>query len=295
MSTSQEHTILGNTKLYGIFGNPIGHSLSPTIQNAAFRLTNQNGVYIPLQCEAKDLEQAVASIRTFDIRGVNVTAPYKEQVIPFLDRLSPISQKMGVVNTLYWEDDQLMGTTTDPTGFLEGFKKQGHSFTDKNVAILGSGGTARTVAFALTTEEKVKNIYLVARNKKKQEAIQKEIQDVNHFNIQLLNFAEYIDMFENCDVVINATTVGMPPSTDSPLPAKNISSNQIVYDLIYSPAKTPFIQEAQKAGAQYVGGLGMLIYQGMASFNIWTGQEPSDKDVATLFTVAQQILDTRNG
>ena len=156
--------ILGTTRLIGLLGDPVSHSVSPAMLNPAFENYGIDFAYVPLRVRTADLKTAVEALRIFNFRGANVTIPHKQSIIPFLDEISDISRMMGAVNTIVNDNGRLTGTTTDPQGFLEGFREAGFSFGGQSVAILGNGGSARTLAFALLTQEMPARAVLVGRD-----------------------------------------------------------------------------------------------------------------------------------
>ncbi len=290
-------TILGTTRLIGLIGDPVSHSLSPAMHNPAFEHNGIDFAYVPLRVRHADLKSAVEALRIFNFRGANVTLPHKEAVIPFLDELSDISRLMGVVNTIVNDNGRLLGTTTDPHGFLEGFRMAGHSFEGKSVAIFGNGGSARSIVFALLTMDKPSRVVLVGRDVAKAKKLALEITATLANQIQapfapILEFAalsEYAALSPNIQIIVNATPLGMHPNIgSSPLQAGDFHTGQIVYDIVYVPEQTCLIQLAQDFGLKTVGGLGMLVHQGLASFEVWTGTTP---DVTQFFASAREQLE----
>ena len=275
IESSLKMSIRGTTRLIGLLGYPVSHSLSPAMHNAALKYHALDYAYVPWGTSPENLETAIAAIRALNLRGANVTLPYKQKVIPFLDEVSPLSLQIGAVNTIVNENGKLIGTTTDTIGFLQNFRTAGQSFVGKSVAILGNGGSARTIAFALLLEDKPTTIYIVARDKEKSQQLAKEIDQKLGYQIRILDFQDYHALKNPCDIVVNATSLGMHPnSTQSPLSSEHLFSGQIVYDIVYTPEKTQLIQYAEAKGLITVGGLGMLVYQGIASFQLWTGKIP---------------------
>ncbi len=280
--------IKGTTRLIGILGNPVHHSLSPVMHNAAYAHYGLDLAYIPLPVAAPDLPVALKALRAFHFRGANVTLPYKQAVIPLLDEVSELSQKIGAVNTIVNENGRLVGTTTDPIGFREGFYKAGHSFEKKSVAILGNGGSARTIAFTLAMMEQTLSITLVARDLDKSRTLADEVFAKTGIKLNCYTLNEYTEYAEGIQVVVNTTPLGMLPAVNSsPLPEEALRPGQVIYDIVYTPENTLLLQMANKRGLQTVGGLGMLIYQGAAAFKIWTG---IDCDPGLLFSTTRQAL-----
>ncbi len=297
----------GTTRLIGIFGDPIAHSLSPAMHNPAFAKYHLDFAYVPLQVKAKDLEKAVDALRIFNFRGANITLPHKQKIVPYLDQVSEISRLIGAVNTVVNEDGKLFGTTTDAEGFLMGFHEAGHRFSNRSVAIIGNGGSARTLIFALLLQDKLKvdksnteesgkekfgvdkptRIFLIGRDSEKTKNLIEEIKNTlqNHsiaFDPQSLE-AKSLDQYSlyknEIDIVINATPVGMKPNFSvSPLSPQDLVEGQIVYDIVYTPEQTQLLRDASSRGLKTVGGLGMLVHQGRASFKLWTRILPEASD-----------------
>ncbi len=292
----------GSTRLIGIFGDPIAHSLSPAMHNPAFVKYGLDFAYVPLQVKPPDLEKAVDALRLFNFRGANITLPHKQKILPYLDEVSEISRLMGAVNTVVNEDGKLFGTTTDAEGFLMGFHEAGHRFLNRTVAILGNGGSARTLIFALlvnaklsennsteiiTEADKPARIFLFGRDADKTNKLVAEIKSTlkthgiafDPQSLEAKSLDQYSQHKSEIDIVINATPVGMKPNfSASPLSAQDLVEGQIVYDIVYTPEQTQLLRDANARGLKTVGGLGMLVHQGRASFKLWTGILPEAAD-----------------
>jgi shikimate dehydrogenase len=280
--------IKGSTRLIGILGNPVHHSLSPAMHNAAFSHYDLDLAYLPLKVEGKDLPIAVEALRAFDFRGANVTLPHKQAVIPLLDEVSDLSLSIGAVNTIVNDKGRLIGTTTDPIGFREGFLTSGLTFKDKHIAILGNGGSARTIAFTLALPDTCAGIGLVARDLQKSLALADEIEAKTAQKVRCLDILDYAAHAHTFQIVVNTTPLGMYPNIDaSPLEEEVLKSGQVVYDIVYTPERTELIQRAHRKKLNTVGGLGMLVYQGAASFKIWTGM---DCDPRLLYRTVRKSL-----
>jgi shikimate dehydrogenase len=247
------------------------------MHNMAIERLNLDMVYVPLKVETSALETCLRAIRELDFLGVNVTVPHKQAVIPYLDGISDVSRLMGAVNTIVKRDGKLMGTTTDPEGFLAGFREAGCDFDGKSIAILGNGGAARTIAFALFTLAKPERVAIAARacDASMSEMLAREIRVKLDRNLEIMELADYPGHRSRFDVLVNATPVGMYPRTEeSPLPPEAMNPGQIVYDLIYNPEETALMRHARDRGCKTIGGLRMLVHQGVASFKLWTGIDP---------------------
>lgn len=271
--------IRGTTRLVALLGDPVAHSLSPAMHNAAFARHGLNLAYVPLKVRGADLKAAAEALRAFGFRGANVTLPHKQNVIPCLDGISEISRMMGAVNTIVNDEGRLTGTTTDPAGFLEGFREAGHNFEGRSVALLGNGGSARTIAFALALEGRPERVLLAARDTEKSRRLVAEIGgklgEAAARRFEAVALADYPQAKDGVEIVVNATPVGMSPDTElSPLPADALAGSAVAYDIVYAPERTRFLRDAEAMGLRAVGGLGMLVHQGRASFKLWTGIDP---------------------
>ncbi len=268
-------TINGKTKALGILGNPTSHSFSPIIHNAAFEYMNLNYIYIPLPVEIHKIGEGVEALRTFKFLGSNVTTPFKEKVIPYLDEVSELSQKLGAVNTIIHKEGKLTGTTTDGYGFLKSFHEQGFSFTNKSIVLFGNGGAARSLLFTLIMEEKPQQIFMVGRNKEKLQVLADECYAKTNFKVHTLLYQDYSTIQKEVDILVNTTSLGMESQIDkSPLSSDQMEPHQIAYDIVYNPEETVFLKNARSKGLKTLGGLGMLVYQGIASFKHWIGEPP---------------------
>jgi shikimate dehydrogenase len=287
--------ILGTTRLVALLGDPVAHSLSPAMHNAAFGQYGLDFAYVPLRVPADGVRTAIEAIRVFNFRGANVTLPHKTAVIPFLDHLTENARVIGAVNTILNENGRLIGTTTDPEGFLEGYRERGHSFIPQAVAIVGNGGSARTIAYALLMQDRPKRVVLVARDQEKSRRLAAEIAERLGLGQggampapETASLAEYATLRGGIDVIVNTTPVGMHPDLDaSPVRAEDLLPGQVAYDIVYAPERTRFLKDAEARGLKTVGGLGMLVHQGRASFEIWTGIKP---DAASYYEAARAKL-----
>ena len=268
--------IRGTTRLLGILGNPLGHSFSPAMHNNALAVLGLDYEYLPFEVDAAGLPGKIAELKANpDFVGANVTLPHKQTVIPLLSELSDLSEKLGAVNTIIHRDGKLFGTTTDPEGFLSGFTDAGHSFRDKSVVVLGNGGAARTIAFALHLMAGPERVTVVARDAKKSARLAAEVLEKTGHRLETIALDEYAAHSTGFDIVVNTTPLGMHPDTGTtPLRAEWLHRGQIVYDIIYNPEETTLMRDARSRGCAVVGGLGMLVHQGVASFKLWTGVDP---------------------
>jgi shikimate dehydrogenase len=254
-----------------LFGYPLGHSISPTMQNAALAACDlDNWVYEKIALPPEKMKEMITSLRAQDCVGANVTIPYKQSIIPFLDELSSTAKDIGAVNTIVKRDGKLIGENTDAMGFLLPLLKRNINLHNARVFVLGAGGAASAVTFALAKE----NIgHLTIANRTVARAV-KLADGLYKMFPQLEIAVNEWESLDNANIVINASAIGMMPYVeDSPLAEnRTVPSEATVVDLVYNPLVTKFLKDAEKAKAKCIGGLEMLIYQGVLSFNLWTGQ-----------------------
>ncbi len=266
--------ITGKTKLVGIIGNPVSHSLSPVIHNHLFRKLDLPYVYVPFEVQQADLQTVIQALRAINFAGANVTVPYKSNVVPYCDTISELSQLTGAVNTLYMDNGKLCGTTTDAEGFFKALENMNHDVAKDNVVILGNGGTARTLGIALAHEKKISSLTIVGRNQSRIDALATEITEKTNVPVTnaLFNTDACRACLKECSLLVNCTSVGLTPDIEaSALPPDAFHTGMTVFDAIYNPAETQFLTYAKQAGCRARNGLLMLVYQGLASFHYWTG------------------------
>jgi shikimate dehydrogenase len=264
----------GNTKLVGLLGWPVAHSLSPRIHNNAFAVLGLSYAYIPLPVTPQNLPKAIAAMRVCGFAGANVTIPHKMEAAKLCDRLTGDSVITGAVNTLYFENEKLCGTTTDADGFFLALKHIGHNPQGGRIVILGNGGVARSIGFALAYRKIPSSLAFIGRDSQKVRTLTEAIQQKTGFPLSCaaFNTKDAAQLISNASLVVNCTSVGMHPDTGkSPLSSNLLHSGITVFDTIYNPAETILISDAMKAGCKYSNGLGMLLFQGLASFRYWTG------------------------
>ena len=290
------------SKYIGLIGYPIKHSISPFFQQAALDYYQLDIRYEAWETAPAQLQEVVDDIRKSQNIGANVTVPYKETVLPLLDEVDELAGSIGAVNTIVKKADRLVGFNTDAYGFIEVLDKEGHFDPEgRKVFILGAGGVARAVCFALV-QRKVASLAItdgiferasaLAENlmnyTKRISASPRELKtEINHLRWKKLSSASTLN---NCDLIVHCTTIGMkdsPQEGQSPLSLEVIPKNALVYDVVYNPWPTPLLKLAQKAGANTLGGLPMLVYQGAASFKLWIGREAP---VDIMFHKAKEAL-----
>jgi len=266
--------ILGNTKVCALIGDPVNHSLSPRIHNAAFRHLKLNYVYVAFRVEEKNLEKAVEGVRALRIHGLNVTMPLKTKIIPHLDKLDSTAESIGAVNTVLNENGTLIGYNTDGLGALAALKANNQNPAGKKVLILGAGGASRAVAYTLS--EIARELVILNRTTEKAKALAKELNKVFGVKVRHGELCEKSleKELKDTNILINATPLGMHPYEDeTPVSRKLLSSDHTVFDLVYNPPETRLIREAKAAGAKTINGLSMLVHQGARSFEVWTGKK----------------------
>jgi len=269
--------IKATTKIYGIFGHPVEQSLSPVMHNAAFSNLNIDCVYVAFDIQPDGLGSATTAIRTLGIKGINVTIPHKERIISFLDGTSPEATLTGAVNTIANDNGKLSGYNTDVGGFLRAIKDD-LEINPKGlrVFVLGAGGAARAVVTALCMNEASK-IYIVNRTLEKAKSLASEFE--THFkNISISGFSlDDLQAVENslksADLLVNATSSGMEGIYSIDLNLKILPNKSKIYDLVYKPRETILIKKSKQLGLRAAGGISMLLYQGVKSFEIWTGEK----------------------
>ena len=270
----------GYTRLAAVVANPIKHSISPIIHNSAFEATNTNGVYLAWEVDEAELAETVANIRRYQMYGINLSMPYKEQVIPYLDQLSEEACLIGAVNTVVNREGTLIGYNTDGKGFfksLPSFKISG-----KRMVLLGAGGAAKAIlAQAILDGVSQISVFVRSSSMEKTRPYLEKIRNATGFRVDLLALEDVQDLQDSitkADLLVNATSVGMDGSSQ-PIPTSIVLPEKLlVADVIYQPFETPFLKWARNQGNQSINGLGMLLYQAAEAFELWTGKEmPTDQ------------------
>lgn len=258
--------IRGTTNITGLFGFPVQHSLSPLMHNAAFEYLELDYCYVAFPVKPDLLGDAIKGIKAMDIRGVNVTVPHKENVIPFLDKVDGEASFIGAVNTILNSGGKLTGYNTDGRGFMESLAESGISASGKTILIVGAGGACRAIGYYLSRAAEKIFINDIDRSK-----LERLVADLNALNGNV-NAHPDLNRLDGIDILINATPVGIKDNDPCPVNAASISKEMIVCDLIYK--KTPLLEAASAKGCKTLNGLGMLLHQGALSFEIWTGVKP---------------------
>lgn len=260
------------TRVYALIGDPIEHSLSPLMQNLAFRLLGLDGVYLAFHVKSQQLEWAIKGLRALGVSGFNVTVPHKVAVIPFLDEIDPSASDVGAVNTVTNKGDWLIGHNTDGPGVLTALSDEGVALKDKKVVILGAGGAARAIAFAIA--HTAGSLVIMNRTASKAEELSSDLMTryKKPIEVRKLSHNTLSEELADAEVLINATSVGMSPrAQESLVDRRLIRPKMTVFDIVYNPLETKLMKEAKAAGAKTIGGAKMLVYQGALSFETWTG------------------------
>ena len=270
----------GYTRLAAVVANPIKHSISPFIHNSAFEATNTNGVYLAWEVDAAELAETVANIRRYQMYGINLSMPYKEQVIPYLDQLSEEACLIGAVNTVVNREGTLIGYNTDGKGFFKSLPS--FKISRKRMILLGAGGAAKAIlAQAILDGVSQISVFVRSSSMEKTRPYLEKIQNATGFRVDLFaleDIQELQDSITQADLLVNATSVGMDGSSQ-PIPTSIVLPEKLlVADVIYQPFETPFLKWARNQGNQSINGLGMLLYQAAEAFELWTGKEmPTDQ------------------
>ncbi len=281
------------TKSVGIIGCPIRHSISPIFQQAALDYYGIDAIYEAWEVEPPSLPEYIRQLRSLNTWGINVTVPHKEAVIPLLDRVNDFASAAGAVNTIINEDGNLVGHNTDGVGFLKALEDNGHFQPQgRKVLVLGAGGSAKAVALALSSRE-VTEVAIANRTLERATRLA-EIISTHGTDVDAMSLTDstgtLVRKAAESDLIVNCTTLGMKYGLDehsSPMRSEQIPATALVFDLVYNPIETPLLREAKRAGAATLGGLAMLVYQGAASFEMWTGKKAP---VEIMLKVAKEAL-----
>lgn len=270
--------ISGRTKVLGVLGYPVEHSLSPAMHNAAIAALGLHFVYIPFSVLPDNIGPAIRSLITLGIVGVNLTIPHKERVLPYLDDIAPEAQAIGAVNTVHNDGGRLVGYNTDGEGFARPLEARGFALRGRRAVVLGAGGAARSVVFRLAREGA--QVVLANRTLERAARLAEDVHAVvGRAAVEWLALDDTAGLKESlagAELLVNTTSVGMSPQAEAmpPIPPDALHPGLLVYELIYNPVETRLLAAARAAGAQTLNGVQMLVYQGAAAFQIWTGLQP---------------------
>ncbi len=285
--------VSGKTRICGIIGNPIEHTLSPIMHNAAFKELDLDFIYVAFKVEKECLREAMEGIRALGIHGLNVTIPYKEKIIPFLDEISPEAKIIGSVNTILNQSNKLIGYNTDGIGAVKALEDNKVELIQKNVILLGAGGAAKSIAFHFS--QKAKKIMILNRTLDRGKKLAESLRSRSNADVcwDQLSREAIRNHLKKADILINATSVGMNPESDVTLVDPNWLNPEIfIFDIVYGPVETKLIRDAKKIGAKTMDGIDMLVYQGAMAFTIWTGNAPPIKKMKE--TIVEKIKELRN-
>ena len=268
--------ITARTNVLCVIGHPIEHSMSPIMHNAALKELSLDYVYLAFNIPPNDLKKAVLGFKMFSIKGINVTTPHKENIIPYLDEIDPLAEKIGAVNTIKNEGKYLIGKNTDASGAKKALLDAGCEIMGKKALILGAGGAAKTVSFALS--EDLDAVYIANRTEKRAIKLAKDL--TNKTTIRAVGKNTNINTLKNLvndvDILINTTPLGMYPNIEeSPISEEILHNDLFVFDIVYNPLETRLLREARKIGCKTLGGLDMLVNQGALAFEWWTDKKPN--------------------
>jgi len=257
--------------LIGLFGHPVGHSLSPAMHNYAFEQLGLQYKYFAFDVEPHRIGQAIDAIRALNIVGVNVTIPFKEIVIPYLDIIDESACDIKAVNTIVNNNGCLTGYNTDGEGYVTSLELEMDINVNKmDITVIGAGGAARGIIYSLLNKN-CKSVTIINRNISKARIIAEDFRDIGNISISY----DEVATLQNTDIIINTTPVGMFPNViDLPINPSHIHSKHIVSDIVYNPYETQLLKEARRKGAKIHNGLGMFVHQGSIAFKKWTGYNP---------------------
>jgi shikimate dehydrogenase len=265
--------ISGKTRIFGIFGYPVEHTFSPGMHNAAFQALKMNACYVPFPVHPDHLKPAVQALVPLGLQGLNVTVPHKVRIIPYLHELSEEARLVGAVNTLELKKGVIIGHNTDGSGFLRSLREEAHfDPRGKNFLCIGSGGAARSVCFSLALAG-ASRIQFWNRNASKADRLAKDIRKRTGADVHVIREASLAQAASVSHCVINATPLGLKQGDALPMAEDLIQRTHLVCDLVYNPRNTPFLKAAKNKKARTLPGLGMLLYQGVTAFEIWTGKK----------------------
>ncbi len=286
--------VTGKTRVFGIIGNPVEHSISPQLHNSISMYREIDAVYVPFKVDKNALGAAVSGLRALNVSGFNVTIPFKNEILAFLDEISEDALLMEAVNTVKNVDGKLLGYNTDAEGFARALKEEACiGFKGNKVVLIGAGGAARAIAVKAALDG-AKSITVVNRTAEKAGEI------VNIINGRIANMADCCGLndssvekrLKESDIIINTTSVGMHPDTGkSPVGSAYVfSEGQVVCDIIYNPVKTRFLEDAGKRGNKVINGLGMLFFQGIKAYEIWMDISFSREETRAIYKSFEGIM-----
>lgn len=282
------YKIDAKTKLFGLLGNPVGHSMSPFMHNIFFEQCGINGVYLAFPVEKESIGDALRGMHALGIQGANVTIPHKEAVIPYLCGMSKAAEACGAVNTLIYTPDGYYGDNTDGAGLLAALQAQcGWNAEGQQILIVGAGGAAKGVAVAMALQG-AERICIVNRTVEKAKQLAEQIAALSNTKAEAISMdaLQHPALYETYKTIVNTTSVGMSPNVDDmiPIAVDALQPHHLVVDLIYNPLETKLLRMAREQGAQTASGLGMFIYQGVLAFEKWNNVRPDTANIEKMLT-----------
>lgn len=269
--------IKGSTGLIALLGKPVKHSKSPYMHNRSFEILNLDFAYMAFEIENHKVEKSVEAMRTLNAKGFNITMPYKEEVMMFLDEIDKGAKLIGSVNTVLNNNGKLIGYNTDGQGFVKSLEEKHIKFTDEKIVILGSGGSARAIAIQLALDS-AREIVIANRTIGKAETISDIInKNIPKVKAKSISLDEKLlkEELKDAKILINTTSIGMDDTMDKSLirDTDTLHKDLFIADIIYNPSRTKLLSQAQQMGCKTMNGLNMLVYQGALAFKMWTGRD----------------------
>ncbi|MFE8696763.1 shikimate dehydrogenase [Cytobacillus sp. FJAT-53684] len=266
-------------KLYAVLGDPIAHSMSPAMHNDLFQLYGIDAHYQPFHVKRDNLEDAIKGLKALGVAGFNITVPHKESILPLLDKLDPLAEAIGAVNTVVNENGTFVGYNTDGAGYLRGLLTELPSINDKNVLIIGAGGAAKALYYTLA-HSGVHKLDIYNRTAQKAQTIINECP--YPISSTVIGLEEAEQNLADYQLLIQTTPIGMSPDINKlPLSLHNLNADTFVSDIIYNPLETKILREAKRNGAKIQNGLEMFVFQGALAFEKWTGIFPNTERMKT--------------
>jgi len=259
--------------VYGLIGDPIDHSLSPTIQNAAFHSAGLNAVYVAFPVSTTKLRSAVQGLRSLRVKGFNVTAPHKLAMLRYIDKVETEAAEMGSINTVRNDDDALTGFSTDGLGAINALEEAGVSVGSQTVLLIGAGGAGRAIAYALAGRKC--SLEVASRTLPRAQRLVRSLRSKFGINAEssTLSKRALYDRVKKAEIILNASSMGADSINNPPIDKKWIQENHWVFDIVYRPVRTKLLRDAIASGARTIDGLSMLLNQGACSFTLWTGRK----------------------
>ncbi|NLA58110.1 MAG: shikimate dehydrogenase [Firmicutes bacterium] len=276
MAYGDERCLTGSTGVLGVIGDPIAHSLSPAMQNAALEALGLDYVYVPFHVSPLHVKEAIAGMKALGIRGLNVTIPHKVAVIDYIDEIEPVAGLIGAVNTISNQGGYLVGYNTDACGFLRSLKEEAKRDPQgQRITIMGAGGSARAIGFQLAVSQ-IEYLVIANRTKSSAVALADEIGAKTKCSTVGIGLEELESYLPVTDILINTTPLGMHPQVDTmpPVDCGKLPASAVVCDIVYNPLETMLLKKAAACGLPTLPGLGMLVYQGAAALEIWLEVKP---------------------